>query len=157
MFKTVFIMVMVKLFIFSNVASAQNNMEICSCTGRGGVAGVTLWGPKGEPCGGMKEGNILPWGTYSSSCRIPDWIGKCAGEGGVEGLELWGPVGEICGGLWENKDRYTADKRKTQHINLCSCKGLGGVNGVTLWGPESDYCAGIPDDKWGKYDSNCKR
>jgi hypothetical protein len=129
--------------------------ELCSCTGRGGVNGVTLWGPKGEPCGGMKNDNDLPWGTYANSCVAVQKIGKCAGEGGVKDLELWGPPGNVCGGLWENKDRYSVGQRNAKDARLCSCKGKGGVDGVELWGPEGEFCAGIPKG-WGKYDANCK-
>lgn len=136
--------------------AAQTNIEICSCTGRGGVEGVTLWGPKGAPCGGMVTGNTQPWGTYSSSCRAMQEVGKCTGEGGVLGLELWGPPGEVCGGLWEVKAKYSVGKRKAADIRLCSCKGHGGVEGVTMWGPEGEYCAGIPDADWGTFNADCK-
>lgn len=138
-------------------AAAQSEKEICSCTGRGGVEGVTLWGPKGEPCGGMITGDTKPWGTYSAACVPAKEIGKCSGEGGVKGLELWGPPGQPCGGLWENKPKYDVGKRKTSDVRICNCKGYGGVEGVTLWGPEGDYCAGISDDsRWGTYNASCR-
>lgn len=151
------VLVVVCSLLVSTNSAAQSKTEICSCTGRGGVDGVTLWGPKGEACGGMITGDTKPWGTYSSSCRAPQQIGKCAGEGGVKGLELWGPPGEVCGGLWENKAKYTVGKRSAADVRLCSCKGHGGVEGVTMWGPEGDYCAGIPDDsRWGTYNADCR-
>lgn len=67
--KMSFLAAAVTLFtaVFSASALSQG-AELYSCTGRGGVEGVTLWGPKGEPCGGMKSGNTLPWGTYANSC-----------------------------------------------------------------------------------------
>jgi len=138
----------------TGMAQGKADTEICSCTGRGGVNGVTLWGPKGEACGGMQGNNELPWGTYSSSCRPMKQIGKCAGQGGVKDLELWGPKGEVCGGLWEQSPRYDVAVRNASDIRLCSCTGHGGVNGVKLWGPEGDYCAGIPQG-WGTYSADC--
>lgn len=40
------------------------NIEFCSCTGYGGLTGITTWGPKGEDCYGLSA-----WGKYDKSCR----------------------------------------------------------------------------------------
>ena len=49
------------------IVNGQQISRICSCIGQGGVAGVTLWGPEGENCGGF--GGINGWGLYDQACR----------------------------------------------------------------------------------------
>ncbi len=123
-----------------------NGTEICSCTGHGGVEGVTMWGPKGKPCAGFKE-----WGNYQNSCRPSSQeICMCTGHGGVKGLEMWGPKGEHCGGfgLWGT---FSRNCQKRSNIKLSRCHGYGGVLGVNFWGPKDFPCMGLPE--WGDYNT----
>lgn len=77
--------------------SASSPATLCSCTGRGGLEGVRLWGPQGQACAG-----ISTWGTYSEQC-VPAKVSKvcgCPGKGNsIAGHAIWGPAGQPCGGF----------------------------------------------------------
>jgi hypothetical protein len=121
------------------------HVQMCSCTGQGGVLGVVLWQPKGTLGGGL-------WKPPATEDCQPEnmRVGQCVGLGGVNGVHLWGPEGETCGGLWPDR-RYEGARSRSR---LCSCKGRGGVDGVTLWGPEGEFCGGIwPDET---YSADCR-
>lgn len=133
----------------------QTPIEICYCVGKGGVEGLTFWGPKGEPCNG-----IAVWGTYSNDCRKVLKLYKCQGKGGVEGVTLWGPENCDCAGIpeWGKYKGNPVNISKFKSSNsstLCSCMGHGNIlQGMFLWGPSGEFCGGI--QVWGFYDSYCK-
>lgn len=127
-------------------------IELCQCTGSGGVKGVKTWGPKGERCYGL-----WPW-TYSENCIKVNTIASCKGHGGVEGVTLWGPVGQKCGGLWNQT--YSLDPTKLTNdselkIEICACNGNGNViGGMDFWGPKGKDCCGFAG--WGDYVYYCR-
>ena len=123
----------------------QSVLEIAYCVGKGGQAGVHLWGPKGTDCNLLSNGD---WGQYISDPRIVTSIGSCKGRGGFDGVTLWGPVGEDCGGN-PNWGLYTNPKSVAVN-GISSCVGKGKIlSGHSLFGPTNALCGGFKE--WGPY------
>lgn len=116
----------------------------CSCTGQGGVNGVTFWGIAGENCSGMSA-----WGKHENDCKPSSARScKCTGQGGVSGVALWGPEGSPCGGFG-NWGTYSIDCRTVTPTTIGKCKGYGGVSGLDLYGPIGATCG--DQSSWGNY------
>lgn len=81
----------------------QQTDSLCSCKG---FSGVTLWGPRGRPCGGGAFA-----GTYSADCRpVRDLsVCSCVGKGNIlDGHTLWGPQHAACGGFETDWGYYSS-------------------------------------------------
>lgn len=116
----------------------------CSCTGQGGVSGVTFWGIAGQNCSGLSA-----WGKHENDCRPSSTrTCKCTGQGGVSGVALWGPEGRPCGGFG-NWGTYSNDCRTVNSTTIGKCKGYGGVSGLDLYGPIGATCG--DQTSWGNY------
>ncbi len=127
-------------------------VELGSCIGRGGVQGVTFWGPVGADCNGIKD-----WGKYlvNTSISAPAKVASCIGKGGLEGVRLWGPEGQACGGIagWGT---YKEQSISTSNLAICGCVGHGNIlEGMILWGPKDKACGGMASPEWGFYDQYC--
>lgn len=128
----------------------QTKLMLGSCLGRGGMAGVRLWGPVGERCNGVD------WGYYDAQVREISTLGSCTGRGGFQGVRLYGPVGEPCGGF-PNWGTYT-NPVSVRQSGISSCLGHGNVlAGHRLWGPDGAACGGFGGVPWGTYSEFNKR
>lgn len=134
-----------------SAASEPEPIEICACIGKGGVEGLTFWGPKGEPCNG-----ISGWGDYSSNCVKVTDVASCTGDGNVTGVRAWGPIGEPCYGIpgWgtfsDNPTNLVAGG-----VDYCAGKGQGNILiSMDLYGPSDKYVGGFLN--WGFYQAYCK-
>ena len=121
-------------------------LEVCSCVIPGRT---TLWGPKGDYCGGQSA-----YGTYSNNCKSSVEICRCEGGGGLQDISFWGPKNEMClADVYHST--YSLDCRSIEAADFCSClAGPGNIAGIELWGPQRNGC-GYPKVRWNSYGGRC--
>jgi hypothetical protein len=130
---------------------AKPALEICSCRLPNGI---TMWGPKGEFCGGQGDG---AYGTYSTDCRVNVEICNCIGKGGMGDIGAWGPKGAMCLAD-EYHSTYSTSCRRLDATDFCSCRaGMSNITGTTLWGPLNEFCGGPRIVTWNSYGGRCAR
>jgi len=127
-------------------------ITLCSCKGKGGLNGITFWGPKGQSCCGINT-----WGKYDQKCRKVTKIYRTKGFGGLAPTTLWGPLGEKPLPNWSayggNPVNISAIKIKG-YQRLCFGTGKGSLlGGLGMWGPAGEDSWGVPG--WGKLGGNC--